>query len=165
MSDKPHFRFNPGAYERDAFEQSQDVCDACARACVWKFKGIVYTAGKKPTVCARCVADGNLAKVAGDYGMHDADFDEDVDPKLAEEVEKRTPGFSTFNAFVWPVRNKTPLAFMGHGDDAKLAKQPAVIAAMETLAEETGDEDIAGSYALIFKLLDREEYVAVLDLD
>jgi hypothetical protein len=36
---------------------------------------------------------------------------------------------------------------------------------METLAEELGDEDIAGGYALIFKHLDREDYVAVLDLD
>jgi uncharacterized protein CbrC (UPF0167 family) len=165
MNDKPHFRFNPGAYERDAFESSQDACGACGRPCVWKFKGIVYTAGPKPVVCARCVADGSVAKVADDYGLHDADFDEDVDPVLAEEVEKRTPGFSTFNAFVWPVRDKAPLAFVGYGDDEALKAKPAVIAAMETLAEELGDEDIAGGYALIFKHLDREDYVAVLDLD
>lgn len=166
MSDKPHFRFNPGAYERGAFEASEDKCEACGEPCVWKFIGIVYTAGRQPIVCARCIADGGLARVADDYVMHDADFDDDVGEALADEVERRTPGFSTYNGFSWPVRQGEPLVFVGYGDDAALKDRPGVSAAIEALAEDRDeDDDIAGGYVLIFKQLDGDEYVAVLDLD
>lgn len=165
MTDKPHFRFNPGAYERGAFEASEQACSACGQPCVWKFVGIVYTAAAQPIVCARCIADGGLARVVGDYSLHDMDFEDEVDADLADEVERRTPGFSTFNAFIWPVRHGEPLAFIGHGDDAELKAKPGVVAALEALAEEMDDDDLAEGYALIFKELEGDEYVAVLDLD
>ncbi len=165
MTDKPHFRFNPGAYERGTFEASDAECAACGRPCVWRYVGIVYTEGAQPIVCARCIADGGLSRVAGDYCLHDMEFEDDVDADLADEVDKRTPGFSTFNAFSWPVRHGEPLAFVGHGDDLALKGKPGVVAALEDLADEMDDDDIAEGYALIFKELEADEYVAVLDLD
>lgn len=165
MSDKPHFRFNPGAYERGTFEASDAECAGCERPCVWRFVGIVYAEGAQPIVCARCIADGGLSRIVSDYCLHDMEFEDEVDADLADEVDRRTPGFSTFNPFTWPVRHREPLAFVGYGDDAALKTESGVIAALEALAEEMGNDDLAEGYALIFKQLDGDEFVAVLDLD
>jgi len=93
------------------------------------------------------------------------EFEDEVDADLAEEVDRRTPGFSTFNAFTWPVRHGEPLAFVGYGDDAALKAKKGVLHALEVLAEEMDGDELAEGYALIFKALESDEYVAVLDLD
>ena len=93
MSGKPHFRFNPGAYDNGAFEQSLDLCAACGRPCVWKFVGIVYAEGPQPIVCARCIADGGLGRIVRDYSLHDMEFEDDVDDDLADEVDAEVQAF------------------------------------------------------------------------
>jgi uncharacterized protein len=117
-------------------------------------------------ICARCVADGNIAKAVpeGDYGLQDSTFDEEPTEALAIEVEQRTPGFATYNPFVWPVRNGMPLAFLGFGADANLASILGVQAAIAALSADMGAE-IAPDYAMIFKSLEGETYIATLDLD
>jgi uncharacterized protein CbrC (UPF0167 family) len=155
MSDKPHFRFHPDAYEHQCFEESGEPCSACGRPCVWKY-----------TICARCIADGSVAKAVpeGDYSLHDCSFDEEPSDASAAEVEQRTPGFSTYNPFVWPVRDGMPLAFLGFGEDDNLSRLPQVQAAIAALAKEMGGE-VAPNYAMIFKTLHGDDYVATLDLD
>ncbi len=76
----------------------------------------------------------------------------------------RTPGFSTYNPFVWPVRDGMPLAFLGFGEDDNLSRLPQVQAAIAALAKEMGGE-VAPNYAMIFKTLHGDDYVATLDLD
>ena len=167
MTDKPSFRFHPDAYEHDCFEESDEPCSACGRPCVWKYTHHVYALPPEPAaICARCIADGNVAKAVpeGDYGLHDCGFDEEPCDALAGEVEQRTPGFATFNPFVWPVRDGMPLAFLGFGEDDNLAALPQVKSAIAALGVEMGGE-VAPTYAMIFKTLDGDNYVATLDLD
>jgi uncharacterized protein len=165
VSDKPVFRFFPDAYERGVFVESKATCGACGRACVWQYKGPVYTAEPEAMVCARCVASGEMRKVAGDdYSLHDFEFDDDPPEALREEIEQRTPGFATFNPFIWPVRDGVPLAFLGVAEDGDLAKKAEVKAAMAALAQEMGGE-VGARYALIFRTLEGDAYVATLDLD
>lgn len=167
MSDKPFFRFHPDAYEHGVFEPSDETCSACGKPCVWKYNQHIYALPPEPkAICARCIADGSVAKAVpdGDYGLHDLEFDGETSETLAIEVEQRTPGFATFNPFIWPVRNGVPLAFLGFGADEPLEGNGAVKAAIAKLAEEMEGE-IAPDYAMIFKTLDRDEYVATLDLD
>ncbi len=167
MTDKPHFRFHPDAYEHGVFEESDDTCSACGKPCVWKYTQHIYALPPDPAaICARCVADGNVAKAVpdGDYGLHDFSFDEEPSEELAREVEQRTPGFATFNPFVWPVRDGVPLAFLGFGADDALKGVAGVKAAVAALGEEMGG-DVAAGDALIFKSLDGDDYVATLDLD
>lgn len=166
MTDKPFFRFHPDAYEHGVFEESDEVCGACGKPCVWKYAENIYTPDPVPIVCARCIASGDAAKamVDGEYGLHDFTFDEDPSDDLIAEIDQRTPGFSTFNPFVWPVRDGMPLAFLGFGEDKALAGKPAVMAAIAALAADMGAE-VGPSYALIFKALDSDVYVATLDLD
>ncbi|MCX7357111.1 MAG: hypothetical protein NT015_03020 [Alphaproteobacteria bacterium] len=72
--------------------------------------------------------------------------------------------FATFNPFLWPVRNGVPLAFLGFGADDPFKENDAVKSAIAKLAEEMEGE-IAPDYAMIFKTLDGDEYIATLDLD
>jgi uncharacterized protein CbrC (UPF0167 family) len=167
VTDKPHFRFHPDAYEHGALEASDETCSACGKACVWKFAGVIYCLEPDPAaICARCIADGAVSKaVPGDeYALHDCSFDEEPAPALAIEVEQRTPGFATFNPFVWPVRNGVPLAFLGFGEDDNLEGMPEVKAAIADLSKEMGAE-VGPSYAMIFRTLEGDTYVATLDLD
>lgn len=167
MTDKPSFRFHPDAYEHGVFEPSDEPCSACGRACVWQYTQHIYALPPDPeAICARCIADGNVAKAVpeDDYGLHDFTFDEEPSETLAAEVEQRTPGFATYNPFVWPVRNGMPLAFLGFGADDNLAGVLGVKAAIATLAVDMGGE-IAPGDALIFKTLEGETYIATLDLD
>lgn len=167
MTDKPFFRFHPDAYEHGVFEKSDAPCAACGKPCVWAYTQHIYALPPEPApVCARCIADGNLGVVIvdGDYGLHDFTFDDDPAEELATEVEQRTPGFATFNPFVWPVRNGAPLAFLGFGEDEALARDPSVKAAIVALAKAMGVE-IGAQDAMIFKTLDGEAYVATLDID
>lgn len=167
MTDQPFFRFHPDAYDHGVFEESDETCSACGKACIWKYNQHIYALPPDPdAICARCIADGNAAKAVpeGDYGLHDCEFDEDPSEALVIEVEQRTPGFATYNPFVWPVRNGVPLAFLGFGADDNLAGNLGVKAAVAALATEMGGE-VAPSDALIFKSLEGETYVATLDLD
>ena len=162
MSEQPFFRFYPGAYsEGGPFERSDEICGVCQRPAGWLFIGVIYKAGEDdPIVCARCVADGSLDRVAPGYVLHDMDFSDAPDAELAREVEQRTPGFATWNAFVWPVQDGKPLAFMGYGSDVPEAK-----AAVAALFEEYDLENSDPANALVFKPLDGGGVVAVLDLD
>jgi uncharacterized protein CbrC (UPF0167 family) len=167
-SDKPLFRFHPGAYERGAFVASDEPCDVCERPSVWLYTGTVYAEGEERSVCARCIAKGALAgALEGDYQLHDADFDDDVDEALADEVMQRTPGFETFNAFTWPVLNGKPLVYVGHGDEEATWKNPDAAAAIRKLYEDEFEEELDGPtpYALVFKEVDGSRHVAIADLD
>ncbi len=170
--EKPFFRFHPGAYERGSFAPSDDPCDVCSRPAGWLYTGIIYVAGDKPAVCARCIADGKLAAhLGGRFSLHDADFDGDPDAALADEVMQRTPGFSTFNAFMWPVRKGKPLAYAGHADEDATWSDPSAVKAIRKLYADEG-EPLEGRtpYALVFRelsgsLISAPCHIAILDLD
>ena len=160
MSEAPHFRFNPNAYENSCLEESDDACGVCGRACGWRYVGNIYMVGDPPIVCARCIAEGGLGRKYS-CGFHDMEFSEEPDAALVEEIEVRTPGFATYNPFTWPVRDGMPMAFVGYGDDRDLLKAPGVLDAVEGVTGFRG----ASSNTLIFREVDGDGIEAVLDLD
>jgi uncharacterized protein CbrC (UPF0167 family) len=165
--DQPYFRFNPGAYgDGRSFEQSSDICEVCSRPCVWKYTGNIY-ATKSPVVCARCMANGKLAKFLDDEGftLHDIEMS-GAEPSLEKELLQRTPGVACYNPFEWPVLDAKPLAFVGYGDDQNLLDIVAVRSAIEAAFEEIGRRFNGPTpYALVFKEVDGQRYRAVVDLD
>jgi uncharacterized protein len=166
--DKPFFRFHPGAYERGSFVASDEPCDVCERPSVWLYDSLVYVAGDAPSVCARCIADGRLAAfLDGAFSLHDADFGDDADEALAEEVMQRTPGFATFNAFEWPVLDAKPLAFFGHAEEDLVWTTPEAAEAVRKLYRDEQDEELKGRtpYAVVFRQVDGPRHVAILDFD
>ncbi|MES1200728.1 MAG: CbrC family protein [Pseudomonadota bacterium] len=168
MTDQPHFRFYPNAYadEEGAFEASEETCDVCSRKAVWLYTGEIYAEGEPPSVCARCISDGSLRKrlPRDSYTMQDIML-EDAEPDLADEVLYATPSVASLNPFEWPVRNGKPLAFMGAGDSPSLKGNAAARAAIKHAFEEAGDDDGHPSHTLVFKQIDGNFHVAVIDLD
>ncbi|MFN7056795.1 CbrC family protein [Hyphomonas sp.] len=167
LENRPFFRFHPGAYDR-VFEPSDAVCVICEAPCVWRYTGSIYLARKPDPVCARCIATGRIEAFApGQFGqLHDADI-AGASAKLVQEVLQRTPGFDTYNPFEWPVVDGEPLAFIGHGDDPAVWKDPAVQAAINAMFNEAGWDhgDGPSPYALVFRSLRTGAFVAVMDLD
>lgn len=163
--DRPHFRFNPRAYEPGrAFEASDKICGHCARPCVWEHVAGAY-ALNSVTLCARCVAAGGLeAVLGGSYSFHDGEV-EDCDPALEAELLERTPGVACFNPFEWPALGGMPLAFLGYGEEETLLAIPAVVDAMAAAFEDFGWDAGPSPYAMIFKAPDGETYRVVVDLD
>ena len=163
---QPHFRFYPGAYEKDGpFEASTDVCEVCSRPCVWKYTGGIY-ATEEPVVCARCIANGELGNFLGKrFSLHDIGMN-GAEPSLEDEVLRRTPGVASYNPFDWPVLDGKPLAFLGYGEDKRLLASPAGRSAIKAAFEAIGQtHEGPTSYALIFKEIDGERYCAVIDFD
>jgi uncharacterized protein CbrC (UPF0167 family) len=129
------------------------------------FTGVIYKEGEDDVnVCARCIADGGLRDVAPNYSLHDMEFEAPVEPGVAREVEQCTPGFATWNAFSWPVRNGVPLAFIGYGSDAALQTVEAE-QAIRYAADEWEIDELDPQHALLFRTLDGETTIAVLDFD
>ena len=168
MTDQPHFRFCPNAYadEEGAFETSEEICDVCARKAVWLYTGEIYTDGEPPNVCARCIADGSLRKrlPRDSYMLQDIML-EDADPTMTDEILYATPSVASLNTFEWPARNGAPLAFMGAGDSPVLKGNVAAKKAIEQAFKDAGDDDGHPSHTLVFKEVDGNFYVAVIDLD
>jgi uncharacterized protein CbrC (UPF0167 family) len=166
VTDRPFFRFNPGAYgDGRSFEPSNEICEACDRPCVWKYTGSIY-ALTRPSVCARCIADGRLGALLGDadFSLHDINI-RGADLELTQEVLQRTPGVACFNPFEWPVLDAKPLAFIGYGEEKSLIAIPEVRAAMEDAFAEVGWDFGPSPYALLFREVDGERYRVVVDLD
>lgn len=167
--DQPNFRFNPGAYgDGRSFERSNDACDICHKPSVWKYSGSLYAAAN-PSVCARCIANGDLAKFLNDehFSFHDIELD-GANASLEIELLQRTPGVSCFNPFEWPVLNATPMVFIGYGEDAPILSDDGAQEAIETAFKELDWEFEPGEptpYALVFKEIDGTRYRAVIDLD
>ncbi len=190
MNAAPRFRFYPAAYDakKGRFEASQEKCDICEAACVWRYTGPIYMIGASPTVCARCLYAGRIGTFLSDrddaetralktkhpdwdvtrYSLHDVELEEDVSDNALEELMQRTPSVASFNPFDWPVHNALPMAWIGVGTEPELVANPDIWRTMQTeWASLWPDDPLTGptEYLLIFQSIDASAYRAVVDLD
>lgn len=169
---QPHFRFFPGAYQfgKDGeaiFKREEGPCHCCKKRDIYAYQLSVYWLRRdKPTLCAQCIADGRLDELLyeGDhYGMHDWQADGPVhDEETVQEVDKRTPGFDTYNPFMWATLDGEPMAFMGYGDEEKWKYVPEALAAMREAND--GKDAFPSPYFLLFKQVSGERYRVTIDL-
>ena len=166
MSDQPYFRFYPNAYaEGGSFKRSQQACDVCARAAVWLYTGAIYMQGEPPRVCARCMASGALReRLSGDAFVLQDIVLEGADEAMANEILQATPSVASLNPFAWPVSAGEPLAYIGVGDEEALKRNAKAQRAIAEAFAAFG-EDGHPSHALVFKHLDEDNYLAVIDMD
>lgn len=125
----PTFRFHPDPVQSGAVEASSDVCGACGKARGFVYTGPCYVEDDfDAALCPWCIADGRafdrfgvtFAEVAPKPGF---------DLRLAEEIEERTPGLTTFNPIDWPVCCQTPMAYLEPAGHAELLARHADLAA------------------------------------
>ena len=100
----PTFRYHPDPVSTGSVKVSDTVCRCCGRA-----RGAIYTASVysrdelDDQICPWCIADGSAA------AKFDASFCEDtarlrqagVPDAVIEEVERRTPGFESWQGAAW----------------------------------------------------------------
>jgi uncharacterized protein len=165
--DKPNFRFYPGAYADECLKKADHNCVNCRRSGTWLYSGSIYSTCRDKPVCAACIAEDRLAERFGSFVLFDADFSDEVDAEVEGEVMQRTPGFPTFNPFVWPVSDGMPMVYMGVGDDKQFWRDEACREAMKQFwrQEIGGDLDGPAYQLLVFKSLDNSKFGFALDLD
>lgn len=168
--DQPFFRFHPRAYEIGrTFDRANDPCDVCARACVGRYTGVIYTVREhEAVVCARCIADGRLATFLQEpyCTLHDVVVLDGVAGSLAAELLQRTPRVSCFNPYPWPVLDGMPLPFIGYSDDRALVERVEVREAVaDAFAELDLPDDQPTPYALVFREVGGDRWRAAVDLD
>jgi len=108
----PLFRFHPDPWQSGSVERSDATCAGCGRA-----RGCIYTGPCYGEVdldrqlCPWCIHDGTAHAKFGTT-FHDMTMPGDADPAALDEIELRTPGFTTFNPFDWPVCCGVPMAYL-----------------------------------------------------
>lgn len=166
---KPAFRFFPTAYDIDGvFEATNDACEVCKQPSGYRYTGEVYAEGSAPEVCASCIHSGKLAAAMDDKDMQLVEAElAGVDADTAREVLQRTPGFSTFNGFDWPVIDGKPLAFLGYGDSGPVTGDAAATASIEAAWKDSFEDPFEGptANALVFRTLDGKTHKVVFDFD
>jgi len=63
------------------------------------------------------------------------------------------------------VADGEPLAYVGVGDEALLQRNVGAQRAIARAFKEIGEETGHASHALVFKRLDEDAYVAIIDMD
>lgn len=144
-------------------------CEVCARPCIWRYTGAIYTHKAKVTVCASCIYNGDLADFLDDefFTLHDVSH-EKMRPEFEAELLQRTPGIACFNPFEWPILDEKPLAFLHYGtkEEAHHFDTPRVAEAMKREFSRYGwKEPYPLQYALLFKEVDGDRYRVSIDLE
>lgn len=136
----PAFRFHPDPVHSGSVERSPATCRVCARA-----RGFVYTGPTYGDVdltgaaCPWCIADGSAHARFG-VTFHELELPADAAPADVDELEQRTPGFATFNPFVWPVCCGAPAAYVEPAGIAEIRARHRELegALMGTIVHELG---------------------------
>ena len=115
-----------------SFEQLEEPCACCGRVRGVGVAGaggvgLVYTGsiyGERsddPRVCPWCVADGSASR-AWKEGAFNTLADRSVPTEVREAVEKRTPGFTTWQDLEWPVCCNDACVFRGYAQHEQLTR-------------------------------------------
>jgi uncharacterized protein CbrC (UPF0167 family) len=174
----PAFRYYPDPVAGESIEPSAELCWACEEPRGHLVTCVAYGAEvpDEARFCPWCVADGSAHRRFGAF------FNEvggDVPAGAREEVERRTPGFSTWQDWGWPLHCGDVMAYLGQPEAGGLRRYPDAWAA---LREEIGrwewgaDDDEAaafidglapdaGTVAYLFRCLHCGAHTAVWDQD
>ena len=174
----PDFRYHPDPLGTGSVIASGQDCDVCGRARGYVYDGPVYADDDQWAFCPWCIADGSAAS------KHDAAFagasacGTGMPPAAAEEIRRRTPGFTGWEQERWLSHHGDAAAFIGACGMAELRKHghAAVEAVRRHAAEhaEPGADvdaflaslDANGSpTAYLFRCLHCGEYLAYSDSD
>ncbi|MBL8755243.1 MAG: CbrC family protein [Planctomycetes bacterium] len=125
----PTFRFHPDPVQSGAVEPSPEPCGCCGKARGHVYTGPCYVEDDFDAVlCPWCIADGSAFRR---FGVTFADIEPqpDFDPRIAAELEERTPGITTWNPIDWPACCKTPMAYLEPAGHAELTARHAELTA------------------------------------
>ncbi|MBE2314969.1 CbrC family protein [Solirubrobacter sp. CPCC 204708] len=115
----PEFRFYPDPVSDGTLERATAVCGACERARGWIATSLLYAADvpEDARFCPWCIADGSAAARFNEIEAGAA-------PALAAIVERRTPGFVTWQDWAWVVHCGEPAVYLGQPRAGEFRQYP-----------------------------------------
>lgn len=154
----PTFALFRDPVREKSFEVSTDVCEVCGRARGWRYVCNIYGEGDgEQCICPWCIADGSAAATfdcifnVGDVYPLSAP---QLTPEDRELVERRTPGFGTWQDHGWMMCCGRASVYVGEAEGAELTGRWASVVPMalkewrfaESYSAAEKDELIAGIY-------------------
>lgn len=153
----PTFRFHPDPVQSGAFEASSATCGVCGRARGYAYTGPCYVEDEFDAVlCPWCLADGSAFRR---FGVTFAEIEPKpgIDLAVAEEIEERTPGITSFNPIDWPVCCDAPMAYLEPAGHADIVARHAGLA-QSLVAQLAADLEVSRQEAeTMFRSLDRDQ--------
>ncbi|WP_229258939.1 CbrC family protein [Duganella flavida] len=148
----PNFKYHPTPLETGAIIVSEDVCDCCERSRGYIYTGLAYGEDVDVDgVCPWCIADGSAAEKfqaeftpvdgIGGYGMWGF-----VSAAVADEVSRRTPGFTGWQQERWWVHCDDAAAYLGCAGRKEIEEFGPDL--LEALKHESGVSDDTWPYYL-----------------
>ena len=117
-TDFPTFRYHPDPIATGAVKESEERCTVCGEHRGYIYEGSIYSADRASDdarVCPWCIADGSVSEKYG--GSLNGGVENSADPvsrAVRDEVEKRTPGYESWQDDEWLTHCNDACEF--HGD-------------------------------------------------
>ena len=167
----PFFKYNPNAYtESEIFYTVENTCECCGKKTTAWFS-FMYCAEDVECICAECIHSGAAAeKFNGTF----IDFAEDgvTDQEKIDELEKRTPGYDSWQGERWQVCCEDYCAFIAHVGQKELDELGIPDSVIQECIDKCGfefskyDLDSHGSMVgYLFQCLHCGKYHLVVDCD
>jgi len=94
----PKFKYHPNLYTNNIVTFAKGTCQCCNKE-VDAYVETMYTAEDVDCICLHCIADGSAAKKFN--GTFIQDYVIINNPAAVEELEKRTPGYVSWQGENW----------------------------------------------------------------
>ena len=121
----PQFKYFKDPCGYGCIVPSNKVCQCCQKSRGYIYQGNFYTLNQASEFCPWCIHSGHAA-TKFDGSFHDCVIDDNLvlDKENVDIVYTKTPGFSTWQAFKWPVRDGDICRFIGDIDWQEIQTLP-----------------------------------------
>jgi uncharacterized protein CbrC (UPF0167 family) len=141
----PKFKYHPDPLATGSVVESDEVCIVCQTARGFVYTGPLYAEDEPDgEICPWCIADGTAAsQLEASFTDIDEGSAEGVPEPVLDEIECRTPGFSTWQQDHWMYHCADGCEFLGPIGHDELAKLPveASAAVVDSVREYGWPED------------------------
>jgi uncharacterized protein CbrC (UPF0167 family) len=122
----PSFRYHPDPVATGVVRAGDEVCRACGKKRGWVYVGPVYAKDQlDESICPWCIADGSAAtKLGASFADAHPLAVAGIDQRIVDEVNLRTPGFTSWQSEQWLTHCNDACEFHGDASRADLATIP-----------------------------------------
>jgi uncharacterized protein CbrC (UPF0167 family) len=122
----PVFRYHPDPQATKSIEASSAACTSCRRVRGFVYVGPTYSSEEDfEPICPWCIADGSASnRFEAEFTDVGVDVPDDVPASVLEELSRRTPGYSAWQAEHWLFHCGDGCAFLGAVGREQLEEHP-----------------------------------------
>lgn len=171
----PIFKYFPDPVGNKSIVKSKAICDCCNIKTGFIYEGPFFSRQNEPVLCPWCISSG-MAAEKYNCVFTDCEFSkEEVTSEIYDELNKRTPGFTSWQDPNWLGHCHDGCAYLGMFGQNELASVSEEIknAVWEACSEHVSNKvdqqefydslDIDGATAYVFKCLHCCLYLSYID--